>query len=265
MKKISLIVLSLMLSLIAFAENAVDVIITVDEKKIEAKILEVSKSEIHYKQANYLDGPTFVLSTSEISSILYGNGTVTVFRKAGANEGAEAATQDKSTARKPSKKKNIYQNYTELGGFMNGKKINGKTLPTGGIEGVDIYGCRFNEYAFLGAGIGLSGLFYKDDGAYYGKLQLPIFADLRTYIPTKKVGLYPYFAVSLGPQIQYYEFGEGQTSSKINLHAYFRAYTGVEYRRFTFGVGYMLWGEPKSQRHYGFVKVGLRLSRRSIY
>lgn len=40
---------------------AQDVIVTTDAKKIEAKILEVSKSEIKYKESDNPDGPTFIL------------------------------------------------------------------------------------------------------------------------------------------------------------------------------------------------------------
>ena len=66
----------LMLALISFAH---DVIITTESKKIEAKILEVSKSEIKYKEADNLDGPTFILPVNEIESIIYSNGKVVLY------------------------------------------------------------------------------------------------------------------------------------------------------------------------------------------
>ena len=58
---------------------ATDIIVTRDAQRIEAKIMEVSSSEIKYKEANNLEGPMFVLSTSEINTIIYSNGTVKVF------------------------------------------------------------------------------------------------------------------------------------------------------------------------------------------
>lgn len=64
---------------------AQDIIVTIDAQKIEAKILEVSKSEIKYKEADNLDGPTFILSMEEISSIIYANGKVTLFDHATTN------------------------------------------------------------------------------------------------------------------------------------------------------------------------------------
>lgn len=60
---------------------AQDIIVTTDAKKIEAKISEVSKSEIRYKEADNLDGPTFVIETTEISSIIYSNGKVVLYNQ----------------------------------------------------------------------------------------------------------------------------------------------------------------------------------------
>lgn len=56
-----------------------DIIVTRDAKKIDAKILEVSKSEIKYKEIDNLDGPTFILEISEISSVIYSNGKVQLY------------------------------------------------------------------------------------------------------------------------------------------------------------------------------------------
>lgn len=58
---------------------AADIIVTRSSQRIEAKIMEVSSSEIKYKEAGNPDGPTFVLSTDEINTIIYANGTVKVF------------------------------------------------------------------------------------------------------------------------------------------------------------------------------------------
>lgn len=59
--------------------HAQDVIITRQSERIDAKILEVSESEIRYKKQNNPDGPTFVLSTTKVASILYANGEVQTF------------------------------------------------------------------------------------------------------------------------------------------------------------------------------------------
>lgn len=50
-----------------------------NSERIDAKILEVSDSEVSYKKTDYIDGPTFIVKTSEISSIIYSNGEVQAF------------------------------------------------------------------------------------------------------------------------------------------------------------------------------------------
>lgn len=58
-----------------------DLIQKTNGTEIQAKILEVSSSEIKYKNFDYLDGPTIVLPISEISSIKYPNGKTETFSK----------------------------------------------------------------------------------------------------------------------------------------------------------------------------------------
>ena len=77
--------------LTTLATWAQDIIITTDAQKIEAKILEVSKSEIRYKEKDNLDGPTFVLGTDEINSIIYSNGKVVFYNQ----QSAEKPKQEK--------------------------------------------------------------------------------------------------------------------------------------------------------------------------
>lgn len=74
---------------IAVFTSAQDVIITTDSKKIDAKIVEVSPTEIKYKEIDNLDGPLFVLPVSKINSIIYSNGKVQTFSQ---NEVAPAPT-----------------------------------------------------------------------------------------------------------------------------------------------------------------------------
>lgn len=76
MRKILLLAICTVVTVATFAQ---DIIVTRDSKRIEAKIMEVSNSEIKYKEISNLDGPTFVLSASEINTIIYKNGTVKIF------------------------------------------------------------------------------------------------------------------------------------------------------------------------------------------
>ena len=59
--------------------NAQDIIITKDAGRIEAKILEVSQSEIKYRQFSNPEGPACVMAAEEVQSITYANGEVQTF------------------------------------------------------------------------------------------------------------------------------------------------------------------------------------------
>ena len=72
---------------------AQDVIITLDEKRIEAKITEVSDTEIKYRNPNIPDGPQFVMGVDKLNTIIYSNGTVKVFTHAQTEQPAAASPQ----------------------------------------------------------------------------------------------------------------------------------------------------------------------------
>jgi len=76
MKKFFLLAVAAIAAVGVYAQ---DIIVTRDAKRVEAKILEVSSTEIKYKEFNNLEGPTFVLQAAEINTIIYQNGTVKVF------------------------------------------------------------------------------------------------------------------------------------------------------------------------------------------
>lgn len=71
----------LLLMLTYMGSNAQDIILTKSSQKIDAKIIEVSKSEIKYKEADNLDGPLFVLPVEDIHSIIYSNGKVKLYNQ----------------------------------------------------------------------------------------------------------------------------------------------------------------------------------------
>ena len=81
---------------------AQDIIVTNDAQKIEAKILEVSKTEIKYKEKSDLNGPTYILGTKEISSIIYSNGKVVLYNQESATIDS---TPDKQTEISPEQSK----------------------------------------------------------------------------------------------------------------------------------------------------------------
>jgi hypothetical protein len=59
----------------AFYVNAQDMIVLKDGDMIEAKVLEISPSEIRYKRFDHLGGPTIVIPAANVLSIRYENGT----------------------------------------------------------------------------------------------------------------------------------------------------------------------------------------------
>ena len=71
--------LTFLIAAMAISAFAQDIIITKDEKKIDAKLLEISDTEIRYKEADDLEGPTYVLDTKKIVSIVLSSGKVKVF------------------------------------------------------------------------------------------------------------------------------------------------------------------------------------------
>jgi len=77
MKK--LLITFLLLSGLFLSLKAQDIIITHDAQRIDAVIEEISDTEIRYKRTDNLNGPTFVLSTSKIASIIFKNGDVQTF------------------------------------------------------------------------------------------------------------------------------------------------------------------------------------------
>lgn len=78
MKKVLFILLCAVVFVPVFAQ---DIIVTLESERIDAKVIEVSDSEVKYKKSDNLNGPTFVLSTAKIASIIYKNGDVQTFKQ----------------------------------------------------------------------------------------------------------------------------------------------------------------------------------------
>ena len=112
MKKILSTILLVAFSVISFAQ---DIIVTNDARKIEAKILEVSGTEVKYKETGNPEGPTFIISTNDINSIIYANGIVSLFQQSSTEE-----KDQNSIASKPSYLTRLGDNYTYNGYVMKG-------------------------------------------------------------------------------------------------------------------------------------------------
>lgn len=79
MKK-AFILIALLFGSIGMA-GAQDIITTKDGSDIQARILEVTNSEIKYKRFSNLEGPTFTINKSDILIIRYENGENEVFKE----------------------------------------------------------------------------------------------------------------------------------------------------------------------------------------
>lgn len=143
---------------------AQDIIVTTDAKKIEAKILEVSKSEIKYKEHDNLDGPTFIISTDEISSIIYKNGKVVLYNQSeetSSNEG-QKKTASASDTSKTTQQENTATIFLLSGQIITGELLemnnryvacieNGtqKTIPASQIQSVALSNGQVKEYTVI--------------------------------------------------------------------------------------------------------------------
>jgi len=89
---------TLVLMSLSLAVSAQDIIVTRDNKRIDANITEVSGDNIRYKKANSPDGPVFVMPVKDINSIVYKNGDVQTFEETAATQSQPAAVKKSEPA-----------------------------------------------------------------------------------------------------------------------------------------------------------------------
>ncbi|WP_347281905.1 hypothetical protein [uncultured Alistipes sp.] len=78
--------------------SAQDLIVRRDSARIEARVTEISPTEIRYKRASNPDGPTYVLPLGDVRSIRFANGEEEVFAPAAALHPAEAPAKTPAEA-----------------------------------------------------------------------------------------------------------------------------------------------------------------------
>lgn len=81
MKYLKIFSFTSLMCLVCQLSFAKDVIVTKQSEKIDAKIVEVSDEEVRYKKIGNLNGPTFVIKTKEISTVVYENGDIQTFKE----------------------------------------------------------------------------------------------------------------------------------------------------------------------------------------
>lgn len=110
MKKVFITLLTVMSAMSAFCA---DIIITTKSEKLEVKIIEISSTEVKYKKVSNLQGPTFVLSTDEINTIMYENGEVQVMEHKAAQPAQATQAAQPIPAAQPQ-----YGQYPQAGGYQ---------------------------------------------------------------------------------------------------------------------------------------------------
>jgi len=87
-----------------FYVNAQDMIVQKDGNMIEAKVVEISPTEIRYKRFDHLDGPTIVIPTANVLSIKYENGNYEIINAGTMPQQANTqAKRPNNTAMDPNK------------------------------------------------------------------------------------------------------------------------------------------------------------------
>ena len=81
MKKIIILTIAVVCSMLDVLSAEFDIIIKTNSETIEAVIQEVSASEVRYKRPTNINGPVFVIATQEIASILFANGEAMVMNQ----------------------------------------------------------------------------------------------------------------------------------------------------------------------------------------
>ncbi|MBO4739760.1 MAG: hypothetical protein J5606_09425 [Bacteroidales bacterium] len=158
--------------------TAQDIIITKDAQKIEAKILEVSSTEIKYKKQNNLDGPTFVVSTSELNTIIYANGEVQLFdipvnvtSETIESEQEQTETYPATCDEKTIPQKNIVDNQNANANTIAFKAVDfhGEALPQITYSKVEIPGTKHKRRRYWGEGV----MFKRKEYGNFLKLYCP--------------------------------------------------------------------------------------------
>lgn len=161
MKKIFITLLAVMSAMSAFCA---DIIITTKSEKLEVKIVEISSTEVKYKKVSNLQGPTFVLSTDEINTIMYENGEVQVMEHKAAQVAQPVQAAQPNQYAQPQQ---AYGQYPQAGGYQqpygNNYGYKSNQLPYPGTPGYAGNGIVRNghDYYFKGQQIKLQDFLYQ--------------------------------------------------------------------------------------------------------
>lgn len=137
------------LIILSLATYAQDIIVTTDARKIEAKIIEVSKSTIRYKESDNLEGPTFILGTDEISSVIYSNGKVVLYNQS-SQEQTTTEVPDAGTSSQPADTASS----THI--IYTASEFHEDTLPAFSYTKVNVPGKKYKKKRYIGGNMVLT-------------------------------------------------------------------------------------------------------------
>ena len=106
----------LLMLLVSMVVAAQDVIVKKDGSTILSKVVEISDTQVKYKKFSHLEGPTYVVSISELTSINYQNGEKENF------ESSQATVTQTQTLSVPSYE-NGYGPYVQQSGTMSDTEL----------------------------------------------------------------------------------------------------------------------------------------------
>ena len=169
---------------VAFTSTSMaqDIIVTKQSERIDAKILEISTTEIKYKRTDNPEGPTYVLPREKVASVVYANGGVESFENKNEESGSSNDNCDAS--------KTYNRLYRGLEFSLNAgaNVLNSSLGYAAGFQPGFSIGRRFTEHMYLGI-----------SGAYIpGAETFPVYATLRSYVPFSGSRLEFITDVSLG-------------------------------------------------------------------
>ncbi|MCM1042344.1 MAG: hypothetical protein NC396_07980 [Bacteroides sp.] len=252
--------------------KAQDVIVLRNADEIQAKVLEISGTSVKYVDWDFQDGPARVVDKSEVFFIKYQNGKKEVFSEVPAP--AALKVRGKYIHRiKP-------QGYVYFGtAFSVISNDFYDDVAVGPALDASV-GARIYDYFFIGAEVGYNSIFEKlsffdmtnvyEGWVYYHNMSAGI--NMKGYYPVSKK-FFPFLNLGFAAEIL-------AVDDKIHNSASFRKKNsdmpktynsehfgffqmqvgaGVDYGRLSCGIGYKLLNRKELNRHFCYIKVGVRL------
>lgn len=260
MKKISIILISLLISVISYSQKeGCDNIIQKNGEELSAKVSEITPSVVKYKRCDNLEGPTFSMEKEKILMIRYMNGTKEVFNTPDTRTNPDYvpnSTPDKSTSNSASKNASKPSFGFRLG-------LQSVAVGNSNYSIQSQYGSRlgllFGVTSFIPVGKKIDirpGLIYTSKGAsytdytnvYLGLNYIEIPVDVAYRIGSGG------FALSVGPYLAFLTNAKDYdlSGNEIDLNSYYgsQVYNGTDFG-LNFGASYLIAGKFNLDVRYG--------------